>query len=223
MAAHPAMHELQRAQMLDDLDAGLDAFTGKDHVLRTQSNRDGSSGDATRAPAPRHACRRSRSRHRHRRCHPGTSSADCRRSRRRSDWPAPDRCRAACDLLQPSGGEHRDPVGHRHRLRLVVGDIDRGRRRALVQQLQLRAHLHAQHRVEVGERLVEQEHLRVAHQGRPSATRCRCPPDSCADSGRAAARGEQPRRRLARACDLAGGMPPISRAKPILRSTVICG
>ena len=36
-----------------------------------------------------------------------------------------------------------------------------------MQALQLHAHLHAQLRIQVGERLVEQEHLRVAHDGAP--------------------------------------------------------
>ena len=36
---------------------------------------------------------------------------------------------------------------------------------ALMQLLDLGAHLHAQLGVEVGQRLVEQEHLRIAHDG----------------------------------------------------------
>ena len=36
-----------------------------------------------------------------------------------------------------------------------------------MQALQLHAHLHPQLCVEVGERLVEQEHLRMAHDGAP--------------------------------------------------------
>ena len=42
-------------------------------------------------------------------------------------------------------------------------DIDRGGAQPLLQRLDLGAHLDAQLGVEVGERLVEQEHLRVAH------------------------------------------------------------
>ena len=44
-----------------------------------------------------------------------------------------------------------------------MGDVDRGRGDALAQALELDPHLGAQLGVEVGERLVEQEHLRVAH------------------------------------------------------------
>ena len=58
----------------------------------------------------------------------------------------------------------RDAVAHRHRLDLVVGDVDGGRADLLLQPLDLAARLHAQLGVEVGERLVHQEHLRVAHE-----------------------------------------------------------
>ena len=67
------------------------------------------------------------------------------------------------DLLDAAVVHDDDAVGHRHRLDLVVGDVDRRRLQALVQRLDLGAHRHAQLGVEVGQRLVEQEHLRVAH------------------------------------------------------------
>ena len=60
---------------------------------------------------------------------------------------------------------HDDLVGHGHGLDLVVGDVDRRGLQALVQFLDLGAHLHAQLGIEVGQRLVEQEHLRIAHDG----------------------------------------------------------
>ena len=53
----------------------------------------------------------------------------------------------------------------RHRLDLVVGHVDRGGAHLLVHLLDLGAHLHAQLGVEVGKRLVEQEHLGIAHDG----------------------------------------------------------
>ena len=71
------------------------------------------------------------------------------------------------DLLDDAVAHHDDPVGHRHRLDLVVRHVDRRRLEALVQLLDLGAHLHAQLRVEVRQRLVEQEHLRVAHDRAP--------------------------------------------------------
>jgi malonyl CoA-acyl carrier protein transacylase len=60
---------------------------------------------------------------------------------------------------------HDDAVGHGHGLDLVVRDVDRGRLQALVQRLDLGAHRHAQLGVQVGQRLVEQEDLGVAHDG----------------------------------------------------------
>jgi hypothetical protein len=69
------------------------------------------------------------------------------------------------DLLDDAVMHDDDLVGHRHRLDLVVGDIDGRRLEALVQLLDLAAHRHAQLRVEIGQRLVEQEDLRIAHDG----------------------------------------------------------
>ena len=60
---------------------------------------------------------------------------------------------------------HHDLVGHGHRLDLVVGDVDGRGLQPLVQLLDLGAHLHAQLGVEIGERLVEQEDLRIADDG----------------------------------------------------------
>ena len=57
---------------------------------------------------------------------------------------------------------HRDAVTHRHRLDLVVGDVDGRRTEALLELRDLGAHLHPQLGVEVGERLVEEEHRRLA-------------------------------------------------------------
>ena len=60
---------------------------------------------------------------------------------------------------------HRDPVGQGQGLDLVVRDVDHRRRaEALMQPLDLDPKLVAELGVEVGERLVEQEHGGVAHQ-----------------------------------------------------------
>ena len=67
------------------------------------------------------------------------------------------------DLLDRSVVQHHDAVGHGHGFHLVVGHIDGGGLQPLMQFLDLRAHLHAQLGVEVGERLVEQEHGGIAH------------------------------------------------------------
>src|SRR6266702_6931589 len=58
-----------------------------------------------------------------------------------------------------------DLVGHGHGLDLVVGDVDGRGLQPLVQLLDLGAHRDAQLGVEVRQGLVEQEHLRIAHDG----------------------------------------------------------
>ena len=66
-------------------------------------------------------------------------------------------------LLQLALAHHGDAVAHRHRLDLVVRDVDRGHAEVVLEPADLRAHLHAQLGVEVRERLVHQERLRLAH------------------------------------------------------------
>ncbi len=68
-------------------------------------------------------------------------------------------------LLDVTVMHDHDLVGHGHGLDLVMGHIDRRGLEALVQFLHLGAHRDAQFGIEVGERLVEQEHLRIAHDG----------------------------------------------------------
>src|SRR5205823_12235948 len=67
------------------------------------------------------------------------------------------------DLLDPAVLHDDDPIAERHRLDLVVGHVDRGGLEALVKPLQLDAHLDAELGVQVGERFVEEEELRVAY------------------------------------------------------------
>jgi hypothetical protein len=69
------------------------------------------------------------------------------------------------DLLDDAAVEHRDAVAHGHRLDLVVGDVDHRRAEFAVQLGQLDAHLHAQAGVQIRQRLIEQEHRRLAHDG----------------------------------------------------------
>ena len=71
------------------------------------------------------------------------------------------------DLLGAPGVHHDHPVGERHRLDLVVRHVQARRAQPPVQLLDLEAHLHAQLGVEVGQRLVEQEHRRLAHDRAP--------------------------------------------------------
>ena len=67
-----------------------------------------------------------------------------------------------CVLLDATVVEQADPVRHRERLDLVVRHVDRGRAEPLLEALDLRAHRHAQLRVEVGQRLVHEERGRFA-------------------------------------------------------------
>ncbi len=63
--------------------------------------------------------------------------------------------------------QHGDAVTHRHRLDLVVGDVDRRRAEPRLQAGDVGAGLDAQLGVEVRERLVHQEHARLAHDRAP--------------------------------------------------------
>ena len=69
----------------------------------------------------------------------------------------------AADLLDDSRLEHDDPIAERHRFDLVVGDVDDGAAKLAVQFDEFGPHGDAQRRVEIGQRLVEQEDAHVAH------------------------------------------------------------
>ena len=71
------------------------------------------------------------------------------------------------ELLDFAALHDGDAVGQRQRLDLVVGDVDHGVTEVLVQPLDLDAQFRAQFGVEVGQRLVEQEHVDIAHQRPP--------------------------------------------------------
>ena len=67
------------------------------------------------------------------------------------------------DLLEHALVDDRDAVAHRHRLDLVVGDVDDRRLEPALQLDELGAGLHPQLGVEVRQRLVHQERLRPPH------------------------------------------------------------
>ena len=69
------------------------------------------------------------------------------------------------DLLEHGLAHDGDPLAHRHRLDLVVGDVDDRRLEALVEAGDLGPRLDAQLGVEVGERLVHQEDGGLADDG----------------------------------------------------------
>ena len=70
-------------------------------------------------------------------------------------------------LRNAPGAHHQHPVGEDHGLRLVVGDKQRRDTNARLHVLQLQAHLLAQPGIEIGERLVEQQHVGVGDQRPP--------------------------------------------------------
>ena len=70
-------------------------------------------------------------------------------------------------LLQVAGAHHGDAVAHRHRLDLVVRDVDRGHAEPALELVDLGAQLDAELRVQVRERLVHQEGLRLTHDRAP--------------------------------------------------------
>ncbi len=66
-------------------------------------------------------------------------------------------------LLDEAAVQHPERVGEGHRLDLVVGDVERRGAEPVVQATDVDAHLGAEGGVQVGERLVEQVHVRAAH------------------------------------------------------------
>ena len=80
------------------------------------------------------------------------------------DWPV-EEVEEAAVLLQAAVVHHRDAVGDRRRLLLIVRDVDGGGVETLVQAAHLGPELHPEISLEVAERLVHEEHLRRAHDG----------------------------------------------------------
>ncbi len=79
-------------------------------------------------------------------------------------WIVVDRFRRG-ELQQMAADHHRDTVGHRKRLGLVVRHIERRHAGPAVQFDDLAARMDAQIGVEIGKRLVHQEDRGLAHHG----------------------------------------------------------
>ena len=73
---------------------------------------------------------------------------------------------------------HGDAISHGQGLGLVMGDIDHGARDFPVDLFDLRAHFYPQLRVEIGQRLIEQDDIRLDDQGAGERDACCSPPDS---------------------------------------------
>jgi hypothetical protein len=75
------------------------------------------------------------------------------------------------DLLDAALVQHRNPVGEREGFFLIVADEQKSDAHAALEVFELGAHLLAQTRVQCGERLVQQQHVRLddqrARQGHP--------------------------------------------------------
>ncbi len=128
------------------------------------------------------------------------------------------------DLLDPAVLHHDDLVGHRHRLDLVVRDVDRRRLQALVQRLDLGAHRDPQLGVEVRQRLVEQEDLRVAHDRAPHRDALALPARELARVAMQVVVEVQDLRRLRDALRREARVGLRRRMlKPMLSATVMCG
>ncbi len=71
------------------------------------------------------------------------------------------------DLLEAALANDGDAIAHRHRLDLIVGDVDGRGPEALLEHADLGPHLHPQFGIEVGEGLVHQEGGGLADDGPP--------------------------------------------------------
>ncbi|MNX73660.1 hypothetical protein D3C86_1050670 [compost metagenome] len=69
------------------------------------------------------------------------------------------------ELFELAGAQNGDLVGHGHGFHLIMRHIDHGIAETPVQAGNLAAHVDAQFRIEVGKRLIEKEHARLAHDG----------------------------------------------------------
>ena len=71
----------------------------------------------------------------------------------------------AGDLLEFSGAQEGDAVGHHHGFFLIVGDKDKGDADFALQRFKFDLHLAAEVGVERGERFIEEKQARTIYQG----------------------------------------------------------
>ena len=131
----------------------------------------------------------------------------------------------AVDLLQLALAQHGDAITHRHRLGLVVRDVDRRDAEVVLDARDLGAHLDAQLRVEVRERLVHQERLRMPHDRAAHRDALALPAGErfgLAAEQLRRARGCAPRRRTRSSISRFGIFCSL-RPNAMLSNTVMCG
>ena len=95
------------------------------------------------------------------------SSSGCRGTGRRTGRPARCTARAACLLHDLAVAHHRRPIAHRHRLDLVVGDVQRGDAEPLLEGDDVGCASRCEVGVEARQRLVHQQQLRLANDRPP--------------------------------------------------------
>jgi hypothetical protein len=153
------------AELLDDLDAHVHGRLGPVTLVRMERFRpDPEDQGPLGSAVDRHA--------EIARLHPAADGGRAQQVHRRAPDERGDEdvgrgpvdLRRCSQLKQPPLIHDRDPIAERHRLDLVVGDVDRGRRHALMDPSELGPKLRAQLGVEVREWLVEQEDLWASRQ-----------------------------------------------------------
>ena len=77
-----------------------------------------------------------------------------------------DRVRSVV-LLQRPARKDRNAIAESHGLDLIMRNVNRRHPQARMEPPEFRAHLHAQLRVEIGQRFIQQESLRVTDDGAP--------------------------------------------------------
>ena len=83
------------------------------------------------------------------------------------------------DLADPAAVNNGDPVAHAHGLNLVVGHIDGGGTDFLLELLEFVTSRRPALGIEIGERLIEQEDIRLANQRPGQSHPLPLPPDNC--------------------------------------------
>ena len=162
-----AEHVRVRAELLDDLDAGRHAVLPELERLRAQAEDEVAAPVRARDAGERVVDRDLRLAECDRAVRPQRHRAEVHR--RGADEAGDEGVRRPVvqlarrpALLQLPVVEHGDAVPERHRLRLVVRDVDGRHAELELQRRDVGAHLDAQLRVEVRERLVHQEDARHA-------------------------------------------------------------
>src|SRR5215472_2032552 len=171
LAAEPGNELGFRTGRLDHLDFSIDAVIRENEVFRTHAVDGRCAVRQFRRPLRRCAKRQA---HAAGSVEPGAAvlanGAGKEVHRRRTDKARHEQVvgsvievERCADLLDAAVMHHHDFVRHGHGFDLVVGNVDGGGFEPLVQRLDLDAHLYPQLGIEIGQRLVEQKDLGIAH------------------------------------------------------------